>query len=846
VSDSIEKASFSAAPRAEKIAYAAVLLLAVMLCAYRLGARPFDQDEARSAVLSWKMATEGIGHLQSNPAQQGPFPNYITALAIRFLSDSDFSARAGVAVFGLAALAFAVPLRRRLGRWGALVFLVLLTFSPTWLFFSRFLQHDAFLAPCVLAAVHFAFRYGANRRPADLYLVGLALGLAASTTTDICVLGPWLAFCALGMMFWGVVSNEQTLSETLHEIAALLRRAAVPLLTAMILSIMVWLALYSAFFTRNLKWDEIWTFFHPAEASEAAKQTRGPWWFYMVRLVLYEPLIFFPALVGLATSIARKPAPPRFERFVVLWAAGALGICAVMPHKAAGLLMDQLLPLALLAAMWFGRLIERGTFRNPLAFVPATAVGALTLWSLINVNFVRDAPQPEEPAVGAQSSSHRAELLLPMQSTYDVLDKVMNRVTEVGRVLGTGTGTRVTVSGESTWPLSWYLRHYPVTWTSVLNKIDTPLVVVDRNAAVTTAIEAVAGDAYERVPFQLRNGWTPAWGSAGPGDILRFLITRTAWSNLNPTEGMLYVCKDLNTASACPALQLKSPVIASAQPGESALSPSAAVWGKLGSGPGEFNEPRGLAVDRWGNIYVADTRNSRIQKLDASGKVIKTWGAEGNGPGQFKEPCGVTVAPDGSVYVADTWNHRIQQFDRNGTFIRQWAEQDPPFWGPRGIAVAANGTVFVTDTGNKRVLAYTSSGERLRAWGGEGSEPGQFVEPVGIAVDASGRVVVADTGNRRLQFFRADGTFVEAWPVSGWEAFYTEPYVATQETDVYVTDSTANRFARYRNGKLDRTWGGTGSEGGELNRPIGIAVGGPGIVYVSDTFNHRVRRFLVE
>jgi len=137
VSDSIEKASFSAAPRAEKIAYAAVLLLAVMLCAYRLGARPFDQDEARSAVLSWKMATEGIGHLQSNPAQQGPFPNYITALAIRFLSDSDFSARAGVAVFGLAALAFAVPLRRRLGRWGALVFLVLLTFSPTWLFFSQ-------------------------------------------------------------------------------------------------------------------------------------------------------------------------------------------------------------------------------------------------------------------------------------------------------------------------------------------------------------------------------------------------------------------------------------------------------------------------------------------------------------------------------------------------------------------------------------------------------------------------------------------------------------------------------------------------------------------------------------
>jgi uncharacterized protein (TIGR03663 family) len=847
VTDNSEEAGFSAAPRAEKIAYVALFLVAVVLCTYRLGARPFDPDEARSAVLSWKLASGAVNHLQSTDAHQGPLPYYVTALAIRLLGDSDWSARAGAAVFGLSALVFAVPLRRRLGRRGALAFLVLLAFSPTWLFFSRFLQEEIFLAPCILAAVHFGFRYAENRRAGNLYVVGLALGLAASTTPHIHILAPWLVISLIVVMLWGVARKEQGLGEAAHEIAALLRRAAVPLLTALILCMIVWLAINSAFFSRNLQWNDLRTFFYPTEAFEAANKISDAWWFYLVRLVIYEPLILFLALLGVATSLqASKSTAPRFERFVVLWAVGTLGVYAAMPNKSVGLLVHQLLPLALLAAFSVSALVQRGTFRNPLLFLPATALGALTLWSLINVNLVRSAPQPEPSTTSVQLPSQHAELLLPMQSTYDVLDKVMNRVEEVGRTLGTGTGTRVTVSGESTWPLSWYLRHYPVTWTSVLNKIDTPIIVVDRDAAVTAPIEAAAGDAYERVPFQLRSGWTPGAGTAGPGDIVRFLIARTAWSTLEPREGMLYVCKNLATASACPPLQLKSPVIASVEPGEPTRGPTTAVWGKFGSEPGEFNEPRGLAVDGWGNIYVTDTRNNRIQKLDAGGKVIKTWGGEGSGPGQFKEPCGVAVAPDGSVYVADTWNHRVEQFDRNGTFIRQWAEQDPPLWGPRGIAVAADGTVFVTDTGNKRVLAYTPTGERLRAWGGEGSEPGKFVEPVGIAIDTSGRVVVADTGNRRLQFFRPDGTFVDAWPVSGWEAFYTEPYIAVQETDVYVTDSTTNRFVRYRNGKLDGTWGGTGSEAGELNRPIGIAMGGPGVVYVSDTFNHRVRRFLVE
>jgi DNA-binding beta-propeller fold protein YncE len=224
--------------------------------------------------------------------------------------------------------------------------------------------------------------------------------------------------------------------------------------------------------------------------------------------------------------------------------------------------------------------------------------------------------------------------------------------------------------------------------------------------------------------------------------------------------------------------------------------------------------------------------------------VLAVWGQQGEEPGQFKDPHGIAVGPDGSVYVADTWNHRVQKFDSNGKLLKSW-QPEPGFWGPRGIAVNKDGKVFVTDTGNKRIVSFSSDGVQIEYWGTDGSGPGQLIEPVGIAVTADDEVVVADTGNRRLQFFDVDGTFQREWPVFGVEEFYTEPYVAVSDGDVYVTDSFNHRFARYTDGKLSGTWGKSGSTAGDFNRPIGIAVAPDGSVYVSDTMNNRIQRFEV-
>ena len=85
-------------------------------------------------------------------------------------------------------------------------------------------------------------------------------------------------------------------------------------------------------------------------------------------------------------------------------------------------------------------------------------------------------------------------------------------------------------------------------------------------------------------------------------------------------------------------------------------------WGSLGTGNGQFDGPRGVAVHGAGNVYVADLGNHRVEKFDGSGTFLTSWGSFGSGNGQFDSPTGVAVDGAGNVYVADNGHHRIEKF----------------------------------------------------------------------------------------------------------------------------------------------------------------------------------------
>jgi len=477
---------------------------------------------------------------------------------------------------------------------------------------------------------------------------------------------------------------------------------------------------------------------------------------------------------------------------------------------------------------------------------------------------------------------------------------VMEQIDDISERTTDGKGMRVAYDNQFSWPGTWYLRDYTnqsyYAAQPTREALDAPVVIAGSDH--WASVERILGDRYYqfeyiRMVWPMQDYFNVTWDGVKEAftNAQRRQAIWDIWFDRNykrygeltnqnfdvskwvVNERMrFYVRKDIaaeiwtygvgpaklseNTTTEDPYLKGKRTV--------SALT----TFGSFGSATGLFNAPRGIGVGRDGSVYVADSRNHRIQKFDADGKPLLSWGAfgstdQGTGdPGKFNEPWGVAVGPDGSVYVADTWNHRIQKFDANGTFVKTWGHwaQDgalDSFYGPRAVAVDAAGLVYVADTGNKRVVVFDQDGNGKAIIGSPGSDPGLLDEPVGVAAGTDGTVYVVDTWNQRIQTFKPDTThttysFAQEWSVDAWygQSLENKPYLAVDgEGRLYMTDPEGYRILVFsKDGQFIATWGDYGSDNNTFNLPNGIAIDSTGNIYVADGGaadggNHRVMKF---
>jgi DNA-binding beta-propeller fold protein YncE len=201
--------------------------------------------------------------------------------------------------------------------------------------------------------------------------------------------------------------------------------------------------------------------------------------------------------------------------------------------------------------------------------------------------------------------------------------------------------------------------------------------------------------------------------------------------------------------------------------------PVTAFEGGRGTGKGQFDTPRGLALDSLGNIFVADTNNGRIEKFSPGGVFIATMGRQGIGYGEFGEPNGIAIDRAGNIYVSEGSNHRIQKLAPDGSFLAELKGPDPGFYGPRKIAIGPDDAIYVVDQGRTRIVKFGPDGQVLATWGSKGSGDGQFDDPTSVAVDAkTNTIYVADPRNKRIQVFDANGKFLSKWIVPEWGGPY--------------------------------------------------------------------------
>jgi DNA-binding beta-propeller fold protein YncE len=224
-----------------------------------------------------------------------------------------------------------------------------------------------------------------------------------------------------------------------------------------------------------------------------------------------------------------------------------------------------------------------------------------------------------------------------------------------------------------------------------------------------------------------------------------------------------------------------------------------AFAGGRGAARGQFASARGVALDNQGNIYVADTGNSRIQKFSPTGEFLISIGSTGTGLGQLREPSGVAVDAEGNVYVTDSVNHQLIKFDRDGGVLAQWGGPPPGFYGPRDVAIGPQGYLYVVDQGRTRIVVMDRSGNTITEWGKKGTGAGEFDDPTGVAVGGD-FVYIADLRNDRVQVFNLDGKFIRQWAVPEWQqqAFHNPDIVVDPQTRrVYVSSGATDEVLTF-------------------------------------------------
>ncbi|CAD7013631.1 protein wech [Ceratitis capitata] len=178
-------------------------------------------------------------------------------------------------------------------------------------------------------------------------------------------------------------------------------------------------------------------------------------------------------------------------------------------------------------------------------------------------------------------------------------------------------------------------------------------------------------------------------------------------------------------------------------------------FGRKGVGNGEFDLPAGICVDMDNRIIVVDKDNHRVQIFTANGLFLLKFGSYGKEYGQFQYPWDVAVNSRRQIVVTDSRNHRIQQFDSEGRFIRQVIFDNhglnKGIASPRGVCYTPAGNIIVSDFDNHCLyLVDPDVNEVLSAKGHEGSGAQEFNRPSGICCDDDGRIIVADSKNQRI------------------------------------------------------------------------------------------------
>ena len=282
----------------------------------------------------------------------------------------------------------------------------------------------------------------------------------------------------------------------------------------------------------------------------------------------------------------------------------------------------------------------------------------------------------------------------------------------------------------------------------------------------------------------------------------------------------------------------------------------------------QINYPAGMAFDRAGALYFADSGNHVVRKLYADGTIGSIGTALGGNPGlAMSTPAAIAVDPAGTLYVGGPAAFVVRAFTTAGKWITYIGIGD----SVNDMAADLNGNLFIAD--GSRLRRMDSSGTFVTVAGdsslysvgdGGAATMGQLYQPTALTLDSAGNLFIADSGDGRVRQVTPDGTLTTlagtgtaaegaAYGSSGGVALNTPMGVAMDPAgNVLVADTYNHRILLVTAARTIRTVAGTGTGGAspegtgplvaQLRAPRAVCVDGAGNLYIVDTSNHRVLR----
>lgn len=848
--------------------YVGIVLVALLLRLHDVGMRALHHDESLHAVYSWKLF-QGQGYTH-DPMMHGPFQFHAKALMYFLFGDNDVSARLAEVLLGTGMVALVYTLRAELGRLGAAGGAVLIAFSPTLLYFSRFSREDILFGFHTMLMVCGLVGYVRTRQARWLYAGSVGLALGFSTKESIYLVG----FLVVSFtVLWIVAEYLRHRRSALLDV--ILHTPLTVALNCVLIIVGICVVLFTTFFTNpnGIQSGTIGALQYWTEQQGVARGGQ-PTYYYLLLLPLYELLTITLAVLAVLTVGPRKRGlalvtaiflllavgyfwlsrPERmmlgeresvgwfllglayagtmvltlsgrgsfFFWLSLYWAIGSLSIYTLASEKMPWITVHLVLPLTLVAAQFLGWGLPRLDWRR-VTSAPFLLAGLLTLLAVALGLAVTTASM----AASATPLQTQSGLLWRLALSLLLVAALLG-IVEIGRRYGRAS-LAAPVGSALLLALAFLTVH--IGWQVTYKNGDIPndmLVYVQSSPDVPFVMRqleylgGVTGQGKE-MTLLLDNGYTET--VAGQPVVHESIAWPFEWY-LRDWKTKRYFTRTL-PPDAPPD---RSPVILVMGPN---LDP---IRGQIGDYVGQKyklnwwypEDYKGWTVQSvWDGLRDPETRlklwryflyreplnplGSRdfylfVRSDLARGVVPGGPTLTGAGGALPVGPAGAVVPPVGDASGPGAIGAPAAAARPDGLMLLP-AGRPSGLPDAKGVARDANGRVYVLEGTAARVTVLNPDGTVATTWGRPGTGDGEFQEPWGVTVAPNGDVYVADTWNHRVQKFDASGRFLAKW------------------------------------GDFADTKGQRDADPGKFWGPRAVAIGPDNNVYVTDTGNKRVQVF---